>query len=1029
MGGQSRRQSEGIAAVVLGILRAASICTSAAILDVPRTLAGAPESTVLTADIPAEPLAQALEAFARQTGLQLVYVSEVVSEQKSHAVPAGLDAPGALARILEGTGLRFEYLTARSIRILAAVEVTPHTVVANASADDELQVVVVTATRREEKLQNVPITIQVLSGEQLSELNVSTFNDVMKYTANVTYSGNGPGTGNIFIRGLGSSGTGNQSQSTIAPFPSVALYLDEQSMQFPARNNDVYVVDLERIEVLEGPQGTLFGGGAQAGVIRYITNKPKLDAIKTDVNAGYGVTAGGAPNYIAHATLNLPLIADKFAVRAVGFFDRRGGYIANVPGTISFDFPSATSANVRLISPVVNNANLVGPNTNPLTYGGFRLSGLYQFMDGWDLLIQQSYQQTEEDGYFYAYPFDPNGTALKSNQITAFMPAYNKDRYESTAWTLNGKFGDLKAIYAGSYMRRHIDAQQDYSNYLRSTGGTYYDCIGAGAGYFNEYFSHQSAGKPRCYAPLGAWHDSVQNEHQSHEIRLSTPEQSRVRGVVGAYWEKFVINDEMDFNFLGIPQCSAANLAIALTGGADCLSAVGPLPGVHASNPGLRENMGNAFGEDVQRGYKQYAFFASVDFDIVPKRLTLTAGTRSYHYDEFEEGSVWQTATSTANNTTPPTELILNHPNGACTTQGLCGFPVSLSKSESGFRSRANLTWHITPAIMTYYTYSQGFRPGGFNRTGSQPGQAPAPVGVAYYCGGGGPHEFDPRCQSGGNLYDLNKTGGGTAQQIKPYSYASDNLINHELGLKSEFLNHRLRLNASAYLMHWNNVQASAQGFTSSVLLFTNVINGPSYTIKGLELQLMARVTDGLTLDGIGSWNSSKQSRVPCLRSAGVTPVTPNNPTPAGQCITVVAGQLFGLGVLSSSLPFSPPVIFNLRAHYDWYVSDYRPFAWVGVSHTAATSNEPKNFPDGNAPIMPGSSAQTVESAVLRYTIPACTTYDGALGVAKDRWKAQLTGSNLSNANTATNISSGQFIKATVPLRPRVLMFLLSYTF
>ncbi len=499
MGGQSRRQSEGIAAVVLGILRAASICTSAAIVDAPRAWAGAPESTVLTADIPAEPLELALEAFSRQTGLQLVYVSEVVREQRSHAVPAGLDALGALARMLEGTGLGFDYLTPRSIRILAAAEVTPHAVMANTPADDKLQEVIVTATRREEKLQNVPITIQVLTGEQLTELNVNTFYDVMKYTANVSYSGNGPGTGNIFIRGLGSPGTGNQSQSTIAPFPNVALYLDEQSMQFPARNNDVYVVDLERIEVLEGPQGTLFGGGAQAGVIRYITNKPKLDVIKTDINAGYGVTAGGAPNYIANATLNLPLIADKLAVRAVGFYDRRGGYIANVPGTISFDFPTSLH-NVRLISPVANNANLVATNTNSVTYGGFRLSGLYQFVDGWDLLIQQSYQQTQADGYFYAYPFDPNGTALKPNQITAFMPAYTKDRYESTAWTLNGRFGDLKAIYAGSYMRRHIDAQQDYSNYLRYAGGTYYDCIGAGAGYFNEVYFFISWRANRCSA-------------------------------------------------------------------------------------------------------------------------------------------------------------------------------------------------------------------------------------------------------------------------------------------------------------------------------------------------------------------------------------------------------------------------------------------------------------------------------------------------------------------------------------------------
>src|ERR1700687_1236843 len=115
MGGQSRHRSAGIATAVSRVLRALSICTSAALLDAPATLAQALEPTALTADIPAEPLAQALEGFARPTGLPLVYVSGVVRDQRSHAVSAGLGANEALTRILQGTGLRFEYLTPRSI--------------------------------------------------------------------------------------------------------------------------------------------------------------------------------------------------------------------------------------------------------------------------------------------------------------------------------------------------------------------------------------------------------------------------------------------------------------------------------------------------------------------------------------------------------------------------------------------------------------------------------------------------------------------------------------------------------------------------------------------------------------------------------------------------------------------------------------------------------------------------------------------------------------------------------------------------
>src|SRR5215470_4186859 len=191
------------------------------------------------------------------------------------------------------------------------------------AAETGLGEVVVTAQHRAESIQDVPITVQAITGEQLKQLNVVSFNDLLKYTPNVSYSGNGPGTGNIYMRGLGGVGSGNQSQSTTAPFPNVALYLDEQSMQFPARNNDVYLVDMERVEVLEGPQGTLFGGGAQAGAIRYISNKPKFDGVSGEANLGYGITAGGRPNTIANGVFNLP-VTDYLALRAVIFQERRG---------------------------------------------------------------------------------------------------------------------------------------------------------------------------------------------------------------------------------------------------------------------------------------------------------------------------------------------------------------------------------------------------------------------------------------------------------------------------------------------------------------------------------------------------------------------------------------------------------------------------------------------------------------------------------------------------------------------------------
>ena len=193
-----------------------------------------------------------------------------------------------------------------------------------------IQEIIVTAQRRSENVQNVPIAIQAFTGDTLQQLKVTNFQDLLRYLPNVTAPSSGPGQDQVFMRGLSAGSVATQSGGSISGFPNVAIYLDEQSGQLPGRNLDVYAADLERVEVLEGPQGTLFGAGAQAGVIRYITNKPKLNATEATVYAGFGTTAGGDHNSDVTAVLNVPLISDSLAVRAVVYDDRRGGYINNV---------------------------------------------------------------------------------------------------------------------------------------------------------------------------------------------------------------------------------------------------------------------------------------------------------------------------------------------------------------------------------------------------------------------------------------------------------------------------------------------------------------------------------------------------------------------------------------------------------------------------------------------------------------------------------------------------------------------------
>src|ERR1700688_260561 len=274
----------------------------------------------------------------------------------------------------------------------------------SAEASDQIQTIVVTAQRRSESIQDVPISIQAFTGQTLKELNVTTFDDYIKYLPNVSAASNGPGQNEIFMRGLSAGAQPSQGSGSTGLWPNVAIYLDNQSGQLPGRHLDIYAADLNRIEVLEGPQGTLFGAGAEAGAIRYITNEPKLNVTEGNVKAGYSVTAHGDPNADVTAVLNLPLIPNTMAVRAVIYNDSRGGYIDNVPATFTrkntdigihyANYPAVggqcpdglpTSGScVPPGSPTLNNNSVAANAINPVTYKGIRVEALYKFNDDWN---------------------------------------------------------------------------------------------------------------------------------------------------------------------------------------------------------------------------------------------------------------------------------------------------------------------------------------------------------------------------------------------------------------------------------------------------------------------------------------------------------------------------------------------------------------------------------------------------------------------------------------------------------------------
>jgi len=875
-------------------------------------------------------------------------------------------------------------LGAVSCAAAGAARAADATTAAADTSSDAIIEVTVTATRRSESMQRVPISMQAFTEQTLQQLNIQTFDDYIKYLPNLTAASNGPGQNELFMRGLSAGSQASQGSGSTGVWPNVAVYLDNQSGQLPNRNLDIYAADLNRIEILEGPQGTLFGAGAEAGVIRYITNEPKLDVTEGSIKAGYGITAHGDPNSDVTAVLNLPLVPNVLAARAVIYGDHRGGYINNVPATFTRSntdigisaaaYPAVNGAcpdglpNAGYCVPpgssAINNAGVQGSAINPVTYTGGRLELKLQLSDDWDVLLSQSYQDMDASGVFYQQPRGSDGTALNPLEVTLFNPAHDKDRFESTALTLNGKLGPLKAVYTGGYLVRNVDQIGDYTNYARGVYADYYQCYGPG--YYTPYLPS------KCFSPNASWHSVEQNMHQQHEFRLSTPDEWRFRGIAGVFWEKNVLYDQTGWLYKNVPTCTSdATPGTLGNGDTGCFTDVGTFPGTSVQNPGVQGDH-VSFYQDQVRETKQLAFFASFDFDIIPKTLTLTLGTRHYRFDNSMAGSVLSSFGCFQGGV----------PAGGCHA----GFSYNLnadnlSDTESGFKSRGNLTWHITRDLMVYYTFSQGFRPGGFNQNGNTA------------------HAFTP---------------SGDAQ--------SDKLTNNEIGWKTEFADHRLQWNGAIYRETWDNAQVAF--FDPGVIgnIFFNT-NGQNFVVKGIEMSFAAKIAGGFTLQAAGSYNNSRQTNSPGLIDNNVGQVSGVAASPtAGQVIsnacnaflTACAPVVNPFGPVGSPTANSPKLQFSTRARYDWAIGGYLPFVQFGLSHTGSSFTQA----GANPTFAVGGAVSTSRG---RFENPSYTTYDASCGVSKDAWTATLYAENLSNSNASTFVSTDQFIVAQTPLRPRVL--------
>lgn len=534
-----------------------------------------------------------------------------------------------------------------------------------AVANPQQNVIIVTAQRRTEDLQDVPLSIQVLDTERLDQLQVDNFEDYVQFLPSVsTQNYGGPFYQLVFMRGVASGGDGNHSGS----LPSVGMYLDEQPITTAQGNLNVHLYDIARVEALAGPQGTLYGASSQAGTIRIISNRPDPDGFSGAVDAELNLVDHGEIGGSLESYVNLPL-GDRAAVRIVGWYVRDGGYIDNVRSIRTFPSSGETDDNQALVEDDFNDVE---------TYGGRIALGI-ELDDNWTVTPSIMAQKQNTDGTF---AFQPE---LGDLNVNTFRDNFQNDRWYQAALTVEGQIGDFSLTYSGAYLQRAIDGLADYSDYAY-----FYDVLyGYGAYFVGDCPAQDFSCPPVNPSQYFASEDRFTK--LSQELRISSPEDERIRAVGGVFYQRQTHDIQQRYQVDDI----ASFIEV----------------------PGWSDTIWLTKQDRVDR---DFAVFGELAFDITDD-LTLTGGLRYFEYNNtligfFGYSANFSGSTGVAACFGPPTT------EGApCTNLGIDNGDGTVSPRRSkddGIIHRLNLTWDITPDHMVYATWSRGFRPGGTNRRG-----------------------------------------------------------------------------------------------------------------------------------------------------------------------------------------------------------------------------------------------------------------------------------------------------------------------
>ena len=514
--------------------------------------------------------------------------------------------------------------------------------------------IVVTATRSAQSIQRVPISIQAFTTETLAERQVSNFADYANLLPSVSFSTLGPGRSSLFFRGVSVSG---------GAFPTAGVYLDEIPLSQAGRLPDVHVYDIERVEALSGPQGTLFGANSLAGTLRIITNKPNPAKFEAGYDVQINKYGKGDFGQMHEGFINMPL-SSNVAVRLMGYYRHDGGYIDNVPGSLTYtladDDPTTNFT--------IDNDAVVGEDFNSVTEYGFRAAVGIDLDDNWTVTPSITAQYLNAKG---AFNFDPDVGDL---QVKDYRPTYNKDKWLQASLTIEGKIGDFDIVSATGYFKRSIKNANDYTYYTVT-----YDSFGPG---YESYLQFPDA-NGNLLDPTQQYFGDIKQSKFTQEIRLTTPKDWLIHFTVGGFYQRQFNEINNDYYVEGLGSIPRA-------------------PGVKTA---VKRDA--FYLTELDQTYKDYAIFAEGSIDISDS-LVLTAGIRGFKAKNLSYGFAG-VAGGSARRLCGDVFPLPSTPRLTCINN-------NIPYEQTGETHKVNLTWQVDDRRMLYATYSTGFRPGGGNR-------------------------------------------------------------------------------------------------------------------------------------------------------------------------------------------------------------------------------------------------------------------------------------------------------------------------